>query len=148
MREAFILYFIWLLLLNNLYKIIFLYYIIKDNYGLLIIYIQNINQLYFIIFILSHSDNIIIINIIITPLHIIPEWYFLLFYSILKLIPNKNIGFIIIIIVVKLLIIIGEFIIYISEYKNYNNILIFYLKLYFLYLLWIGYQLSQYFRIW
>ena len=114
-----------------------------ENKYVLIIYILNINQLYFTILTLSHPDNLIIINIIITPLHIIPEWYFLSFYSILKVIPNKNTGFIIIIIAAQLLIIIGEFKIQISEYKNYNNILIFYLFLIYLYLLWIGCQLPQ-----
>merc|ERR1712045_474579 len=30
-----------------------------------------------------------------TPLHIVPEWYFLCQYAILKAVPNKNAGFII-----------------------------------------------------
>ena len=43
---------------------------------------------------LSHPDNILEIQILITPLHIIPEWYFLIFYMILKAIPNIYTGFI------------------------------------------------------
>jgi quinol-cytochrome oxidoreductase complex cytochrome b subunit len=31
-------------------------------------------------------------NPIVSPVHIIPEWYFLLFYAILRAIPNKRIG--------------------------------------------------------
>ena len=44
---------------------------------------------------LSHPDNGLTVNGVITPLHILPEWYFLIFYAILKAIPNKNSGFII-----------------------------------------------------
>ena len=32
---------------------------------------------------------------LLTPLHIVPEWYFLWQYAMLKAIPNKNAGFII-----------------------------------------------------
>jgi len=44
---------------------------------------------------LSHPDNATAGNGFLTPLHILPEWYFLPFYAILKAIPNKNAGFII-----------------------------------------------------
>ena len=39
--------------------------------------------------ILGHPDNYIEANPMITPLHIVPEWYFLPFYAILRSIPNK-----------------------------------------------------------
>merc|ERR1711975_151771 len=32
---------------------------------------------------------------LLTPLHIVPEWYFLCQYAMLKAVPNKNAGFII-----------------------------------------------------
>merc|ERR1712005_67485 len=31
----------------------------------------------------------------VTPLHIVPEWYFLCQYAMLKAVPNKNAGFIV-----------------------------------------------------
>ena len=34
-------------------------------------------------------------SVLVTPLHIVPEWYFLEFYMILKALPNKNAGFMI-----------------------------------------------------
>jgi len=37
----------------------------------------------------SHSDNYILANPMVTPTHIVPEWYFLPFYAILKTIPSK-----------------------------------------------------------
>jgi ubiquinol-cytochrome c reductase cytochrome b subunit len=38
---------------------------------------------------LGHSDNYIPADSILTPAHIVPEWYFLPFYAILRSIPNK-----------------------------------------------------------
>ena len=38
---------------------------------------------------LGHSDNYIPANPLQTPSHIVPEWYFLPFYAILRAIPNK-----------------------------------------------------------
>jgi ubiquinol-cytochrome c reductase cytochrome b subunit len=39
--------------------------------------------------ILGHPDNYIAANPLVTPPHIVPEWYFLPFYAILRSIPNK-----------------------------------------------------------
>jgi len=38
---------------------------------------------------LGHSDNYIEANSLVTPAHIVPEWYFLPFYAILRSIPDK-----------------------------------------------------------
>ena len=39
--------------------------------------------------ILGEPDNFIPANPIVTPPHIVPEWYFLFAYAILRSIPNK-----------------------------------------------------------
>jgi ubiquinol-cytochrome c reductase cytochrome b subunit len=47
---------------------------------------------YFVFFepnLLGHPDNYIPANPLVTPAHIVPEWYFLPFYAILRSIPNK-----------------------------------------------------------
>lgn len=41
---------------------------------------------------LGHSDNLIPANPYVTPTHIVPEWYFLWVYAILRSIPNKAMG--------------------------------------------------------
>lgn len=38
---------------------------------------------------LGHADNYIMANPMVTPPHIVPEWYFLPFYAILRSIPDK-----------------------------------------------------------
>jgi len=50
---------------------------------------------YFVFFIpnfLAHPDNYIKANPMSTPAHIVPEWYFLPFYAILRSVPNKSLG--------------------------------------------------------
>jgi ubiquinol-cytochrome c reductase cytochrome b subunit len=39
--------------------------------------------------VLGHPDNYIPANALVTPAHIVPEWYFLPFYAILRAIPDK-----------------------------------------------------------
>jgi ubiquinol-cytochrome c reductase cytochrome b subunit len=41
---------------------------------------------------LNHPDNYIKANPMKTPLHVVPEWYFLPFYAILRGIPHKTVG--------------------------------------------------------
>jgi ubiquinol-cytochrome c reductase cytochrome b/c1 subunit len=41
---------------------------------------------------LGHADNYVPANPAVTPAHIVPEWYYLPFYAILRAIPNKLMG--------------------------------------------------------
>ncbi|MDC7674572.1 cytochrome b [Asticcacaulis machinosus] len=41
---------------------------------------------------LGHADNYIQANPLVTPAHIVPEWYLLTFYAILRAIPDKFLG--------------------------------------------------------
>jgi hypothetical protein len=38
---------------------------------------------------LSHPDNYIMASISVTPAHLVPEWYFLPFYAVLRATPDK-----------------------------------------------------------
>ena len=67
----------------------------KDIFGLFMVGSLYTIQLFIGIFSLSHPDNAFQVNELVTPLHIVPEWYFLSYYTMLKAIPNKNAGFII-----------------------------------------------------
>jgi ubiquinol-cytochrome c reductase cytochrome b subunit len=79
---------------NVFYLPLYPYFFIKDLIGVVIF---SIVISYFIFFnpnVLGHSDNYIEANSMVTPEHIVPEWYFLPFYAILRSIPNKEIGII------------------------------------------------------
>lgn len=41
---------------------------------------------------LGHPDNYVLANPLVTPNHIVPEWYFLPFYAILRALPDKTLG--------------------------------------------------------
>merc|ERR1711998_769797 len=79
---------------NN--KIPFLPFIVtKDIYVSILIFYLYFLQIHFGISSLSHPDNALEACALLTPLHIVPEWYFLCQYAMLKAVPNKNAGFII-----------------------------------------------------
>merc|ERR1712043_107546 len=107
--------------------------LIKDIFGLFIIITLYTIQLYFGIFSLSHPDNAFQVIELVTPLHIVPEWYFLLYYAMLKAIPNKNAGFIILVTSILILLLFGES----QQTLNCSFFLI------MICFLWIGAQLPQ-----
>jgi ubiquinol-cytochrome c reductase cytochrome b subunit len=57
----------------------------------------------------SHPDNAFEVSYLNTPQHIVPEWYFLSFYAILKSLPSKFAGFMIMLSFVFMLFIFMEF---------------------------------------
>jgi ubiquinol-cytochrome c reductase cytochrome b subunit len=68
------------------------YYTIKDTFGLLVFLLLVAWIVFWVPNSLLAADNYIQANPLKTPAHIVPEWYFLPFYAILRSIPNKLIG--------------------------------------------------------
>src|SRR5262249_37820438 len=68
------------------------YYTIKDLFGLMVL------LLVFGVFVFyspnsaTSPDNYIPANPLVTPNHIVPEWYLLPYYAILRAVPNKLLG--------------------------------------------------------
>ena len=69
------------------------YFKIKDMLGMILV-CSCLSELICYSFHLGHSVNYILANPLITPEHIVPEWYFLALYGILRAIPNKLFGII------------------------------------------------------
>jgi ubiquinol-cytochrome c reductase cytochrome b subunit len=65
------------------------YYTIKDFYGFGIFFAFFFYFVFFAPNSMGHPDNYIPANPMVTPAHIVPEWYFLPFYAILRSIPDK-----------------------------------------------------------
>ena len=65
------------------------YATLKDGVGLVFFLIFFAYFVFFIPNYLGHADNYIKANPLVTPAHIVPEWYFLPFYAILRAIPSK-----------------------------------------------------------
>jgi ubiquinol-cytochrome c reductase cytochrome b subunit len=68
------------------------YYTIKDFYGLGVFALIYGALVFFAPNLLGDADNYIPANPLQTPPHIVPEWYLLPFYAILRSIPNKLLG--------------------------------------------------------
>merc|ERR1712046_423217 len=108
------------LITNN--KIPFFPFIfLKDFLGFILILCLYLLQTHFGVSSLSNPDNALEVCGFLTPLHIVPEWYFLCQYAMLKAVPNKNAGFIILL----------------------TSIFAFFFFVSFLSFLWIGAQFPQ-----
>ncbi|MAI85084.1 MAG: cytochrome b [Rickettsiales bacterium] len=68
------------------------YYTVKDYYGLGVFLILFFGLVFFAPNFLGHPDNYIPADPLVTPAHIVPEWYFLPFYAILRAVPDKLMG--------------------------------------------------------
>lgn len=79
------------------------YFYVKDLFGFLIF------VLIFSLFVvyapnyMGHPDNYIEANPLVTPAHIVPEWYFLPFYAILRTVPDKLGGVVLMVLAIFIL---------------------------------------------
>merc|ERR1711998_189507 len=95
--------------LNTNNKIPFFPFIFhKDLFGLILVLSLYFLQTHYGISSLSHPDNALEASALLTPLHIVPEWYFLCQYAMLKAVPNKNAGFITLLTSIFILFLFGE----------------------------------------
>ncbi|UES39152.1 cytochrome b [Roseibium aggregatum] len=65
------------------------YYTIKDLFAIIVFMILFAWFVFYVPNYMGHPDNYIEANPLVTPAHIVPEWYFLPFYAILRAIPDK-----------------------------------------------------------
>jgi quinol-cytochrome oxidoreductase complex cytochrome b subunit len=68
------------------------YYTAKDAFGLGVFLLFYFAVVFWAPNMMGHPDNYIPANPMVTPPHIVPEWYFLPFYAILRAIPDKLLG--------------------------------------------------------
>jgi quinol-cytochrome oxidoreductase complex cytochrome b subunit len=117
------------------------YFYVKDLFAFLVFVFIFCFFVFFFPNTLGHSDNYIPANPLVTPPHIVPEWYFLPFYAILRSIPDKLGGVITMIsaILILLLIPIINFsTIRSSQFRPIYSIFYWFLVADFLILGWIG----------
>ena len=65
------------------------YYTMKDMVGIAVFLLLLAIAVFFFPNAMGHPDNYIPANPLQTPAHIVPEWYFLPFYAILRAVPDK-----------------------------------------------------------
>jgi len=117
------------------------YFYVKDLFSVLILVAFFSFFVFFYPNALGHSDNYIPANPLVTPAHIVPEWYFLPFYAILRSIPDKLGGVVAMvsaILVLLLLPIINTSEIRSSKFRPIFGVAYWFLVSDFLLLGWIG----------
>ncbi|ADZ69602.1 cytochrome b [Polymorphum gilvum] len=65
------------------------YYTMKDLFAIVVFMILFAWFVFYVPNYMGHPDNYIEANPMVTPAHIVPEWYFLPFYAILRAVPDK-----------------------------------------------------------
>ncbi len=68
------------------------YATVKDGFAMSVFMILFAFFVFYMPNALGHADNYIPANPLVTPAHIVPEWYFLPFYAILRAVPDKLMG--------------------------------------------------------
>ncbi|MGI9379300.1 MAG: cytochrome b [Methyloligellaceae bacterium] len=68
------------------------YYTLKDGFAIAVFALVFAMLVFYAPNYLNHADNYIEANPLQTPPHIVPEWYFLPFYAILRAVPDKFLG--------------------------------------------------------
>ena len=68
------------------------YYTIKDIFAIVVFLVFFAWMMFMVPNFMGHPDNYIPADPLVTPPHIVPEWYFLPFYAILRAIPDKLLG--------------------------------------------------------
>ena len=127
---------------NNVDKLPFHpYFVFKDLVTILLFLSALAIMVFYYPNVLGHSDNYIPANPMSTPASIVPEWYLLPYYAILRSIPNKLLGVIAMFGALLILLILPFFDISRvrgSQFRPLNNLLTMSLFAAFLILMWIG----------
>ena len=116
------------------------YYTSKDLVGFMVMAIILSILVFYYPNLLGHPDNSIPGNPLVTPHSIVPEWYFLPFYAILRAIPNKTLGVVALFSAILILVFLplSQNTIRSNRYKPLFNILWIIFILNFLFLIWLG----------
>jgi quinol-cytochrome oxidoreductase complex cytochrome b subunit len=79
------------------------YFYVKDLFGFCVFAVF---FSFFVVYVpnyLGHPDNYIEANPMVTPSHIVPEWYFLPFYAVLRTVPDKLGGVVLMVLAIFIL---------------------------------------------
>lgn len=77
---------------HSLFATFYPFFYVKDKFVFWLIMTIYSFTVFFLPNYLGHPDNYIPANPLSTPAHIVPEWYFLAFYAVLRSVPSKSGG--------------------------------------------------------
>jgi quinol-cytochrome oxidoreductase complex cytochrome b subunit len=123
------------------------FYIFKDFFGIIVFLFVFSIFIFFFPNVLGHSDNYIMANPMVTPSHIVPEWYFLPFYAILRSIPDKLFGVLTMVLSIVILVLLP----YLIDQQIRSATFVYFFRLSFYYfvvvavfLTWLGSQPAEF----
>lgn len=125
----------------------FPYFIIKDLVTVLLFSFFISVIVFYIPEMFNHSINYVPANPLVTPSHIVPEWYFLPFYAILRSILNKTFGIITMFVSMAILYffpILDQSISGIKVFSLFSKRIFWFFSLNFIYLGFLGSQTAEY----
>lgn len=117
------------------------YYTSKDLITFLLFFLLLSYLVFYNPNLLGHADNSIPANPLVTPISIVPEWYYLPFYAILRAIPNKTLGVIALfssILILSLLPLSSSNTLRSNRFKPFLKLLFFFFVFNFFFLIWLG----------
>jgi ubiquinol-cytochrome c reductase cytochrome b subunit len=129
------------------FKVPFFPYMVVKDIFVFILYLMVFSYLvFFIPNYLGHPDNYIRANPTTTPEHIVPEWYFLPFYAILRAVPDKVLGVFAMIGSILMLFVLPLYkaIIQSGQYRSRYKVYFWYFVYNFFLLGWLGSQAIEY----
>jgi len=92
---------------NSTSNSVFMMIMLKDVL-LLMLLLAAFMTLHFCVYGVGEALNNIPLNLEVTPPHIVPEWYFLPFYAILKVVPHSTTGIIIFVLAILVLLLMSK----------------------------------------
>jgi ubiquinol-cytochrome c reductase cytochrome b subunit len=124
------------------------YFYVKDLFAVFSYLFMYLVFVFFFPNYLGEADNYIMANSLVTPTHIVPEWYLLPFYAILRSIPDKLGG---VIAMIGAFIVLGflpwltpKLVIKSSVFRPITRILFWFILVDFILLGWIGQNVAEY----
>nr|YP_009186376.1 cytochrome b [Strongyloides stercoralis]BAT21204.1 cytochrome b [Strongyloides stercoralis] len=115
----------------------FPYYFYKDSYNLVVFFLFFIFSFFFP-FLLGDPEMFVESDPMVSPVHIVPEWYFLFAYAILRAIPNKVLGVFFLVFSIFIFYFYVFFNNYYSVLDNLNFFLVVFFILVSVFLSWLG----------
>nr|YP_010618332.1 cytochrome b [Camallanus lacustris]WAX01722.1 cytochrome b [Camallanus lacustris] len=123
---------------GGLEKVVFYpFYWIKDSYNLVFWLVFFVFALYFP-FSMGDPEMFIVSSILNSPVHIVPEWYFLFAYAILRSVPSKVLG--ILLLLMSVLVFMGFLLLdnYVSSLDLLNGFFVYCFVVFSVVLSWLG----------
>jgi quinol-cytochrome oxidoreductase complex cytochrome b subunit len=118
------------------------FYLLKDFFSVILLFFIFSFFLFHSPDLLGHSDNYQLANFLVTPAHIVPEWYFLPLYAVLRSVTDKLLGIFLLLLIVLTIFsfpyILGKSYIRSSFFRPFYTLIYWFFIINWVILCWLG----------